>query len=420
MKNKSITKLFINKNFFVNLFIILELSLLILFIYTIQTEIRVKKYVDNLDNYYWNSGNSYSIYLNPEEFHNNSGDLGLKINDFYNKLKSSNKIEDIGLIYTSNGDTSKLSKECRDYIYIPYSKLGEILHNQFDNDTGLMPIRFVNYDYIKGMNINVETGSIFTKEEQKESTNYTILGHKFRKFFNLNEKIQVDNYDMIVKGIGKQDIPFFFDKDYAEAYPFLDNSMIILINSDMMNNLNFIREAFLKGGLNIKFKDDKVDGNKEYVRKLAIESGLDIGMRNNFIMYEDATKVIKSEIKFSFIRTIIFLFSSLIAISTINIYTIYDFKKEFGIMISLGAKKIDIFKIVFIKNTIITILAFTLGTILSYKIKLAGNGWYAVDIKIINILISFFILIIIMSLSMLMPIYKILKIEPRELIGGER
>ena len=74
MRNKQIIKLFLKKDFGIYLLVLLELIISVMFIYNIQKEIKVKKIIEKLDNYYWNAGDSYSIRLNPEllEIHQKS------------------------------------------------------------------------------------------------------------------------------------------------------------------------------------------------------------------------------------------------------------------------------------------------------------------------------------------------------------
>ena len=262
MRNKQIIKLFLKKDFGIYLLVLLELIISVMFIYNIQKEIKVKKIIEKLDNYYWNAGDSYSIRLNPEIIGDTSEELKQNIINFYKEIKNNESVENSGIIYSERVFTNKLNADYKKDIMIPYSILGELTQQNEDGEEILeMPIRYVDYDYYKSLNLKLIDGNGFDIKNNKD--NVVILGNRFSKYYKNNDYININEGNFKVVGIAKKDVAIPFDNDYSSSYPFLDDSMIILINDNKLNEFYFIQEAALKDGINVKFTKGDIE-NKKY------------------------------------------------------------------------------------------------------------------------------------------------------------
>lgn len=419
MRNKQIIKLFLKKDFGIYLLVLLELIVSVMFIYNIQKEIKVKKIIEKLDNYYWNAENSYSIRLNPEIIGDTSEELKQNIINFYKEIKNNESVENSGIIYSERVFTNKLNADYKKDIMIPYSILGELTQQNEDGEEILeMPIRYADYDYYKSLNLKLIDGNGFDIKNNKD--NVVILGNRFSKYYKNNDYININEDNFKVVGIAKKDVAIPFDNDYSSSYPFLDDSMIILINDNKLNEFYFIQEAALKDGINVKFTKGDIENKKEEIQKLARKYNLRIAFSNNLIKYKEAMSSIESEVNYSFIRSMIFLIISLMGLISISIYSIFDLKREIGIIIALGARTRDVIFVSSIKMILIGALSLIFGTIIDNHINLAGGGWYRVENNYVNIIITIIVMISAMIISLVIPSIKIMSIEPRELIGSEK
>lgn len=419
MRNKQIIKLFLKKDFGIYLLVLLELIISVMFIYNIQKEIKVKKIIEKLDNYYWNAEDSYSIRLNPEIIGDTSEELKQNIINFYKEIKNNESVENSGIIYSERVFTNKLNADYKKDIMIPYSILGELTQQNEDGEEILeMPIRYVDYDYYKSLNLKLIDGNGFDIKNNKD--NVVILGNRFSKYYKNNDYININEGNFKVVGIAKKDVAIPFDNDYSSSYPFLDDSMIILINDNKLNEFYFIQEAALKDGINVKFTKGDIENKKEEIQKLARKYNLRIAFSNNLIKYKEAMSSIESEVNYSFIRSMIFLIISLMGLISISIYSIYDLKREIGIIIALGARTRDVIFVSSIKMILLGASSLIFGTIIDNHINLAGGGWYRVENNYVNIIITIIVMISAMIISLVIPSIKIMSIEPRELIGSEK
>lgn len=421
MKIKKVTKLFLKKDLGIYILVLLELIISVLLIYNIQKEIKITNTISKLSNYYWNSDESYSIELNPENFGDTSEEFKKSIMNFYSDLKESNSIENSGLIYSNRAITDKLNVNYEEKIRIPYSVLGELTQqNEAGEELIEMPIRYVDYDYYKALNVELVSGNGFEVVDVYNENMVAVLGKGFEDYYDINEELNIDNQKMKVVGIAGENTPVLFDRSYSSAYPFLDDSIMILINDNKLNEFYFIQEAALKGGINIKFTSGDIERKKEEVYTLAEKYGFKIGFTNNFEAYREAMDDIRAEVNYSFLRSIIFLIISMLGLVSITVYSIYDLKRELGIIITLGARTKDVIFVSSIKMIVIGTSSFIIGTILDRYINLAGGGWYRVESEFINIVITMVVMIIIMLLALIIPTKKIMNIKPRELVGGEK
>ena len=119
-------------------------------------------------------------------------------------------------------------------------------------------------------------------------------------------------------------------------------------------------------------------------------------------------------------RTSILLALILIGGAGSIIYSLYQLKKELGIIISLGAKKSDIILVSLLKMLIITVISFIIGIYLDKSINLASGGWFIIQSGAIETIITGFIILIIIFLILVIPIRSIIKIKVVDLIGGEK
>ena len=196
--------------------------------------------------------------------------------------------------------------------------------------------------------------------------------------------------------------------------------MIVILKEEDFYKDNVLGELASLGGINIKFIQGDYDNYQSDIIKLAKKHNLDISINSNLDEYEKAKDKILGAVKYSLMRTSILLILILLGGAGSILYSLYQLKKELGIIISLGAKKKDIILVVLIKMLIMTFISFIIGIYLNKYINLAGGGWFTIQSEKINTIITGVILLIIIILITLIPIKSIIQIKAINLIGGEK
>lgn len=418
MRNRKILKIFLRKNMFISILLIIELAIATLLIYNIQKEIKIFGYMKKLDLYSWNEEGSYKISLAPDSFLSENENL----NEFYKDLKKNNSIKNIGLIYPTQVVIDGLKVSYLENIHTPYSVNGTITQDFGDGIKELIPIRIMDYGYYKELDVNIKHGSALTDKD----SNKIIIGEKFKNYIDITDKLKLkigsteEEKSYEVLGISEENTPLYFDRLYADVAPFLDDSMIVILNENDFYKNNILGELASLGGINIKFIDGDYDKYQSDIIKLAKRYDLDITINSNLDEYKKAKDKILGDIKYSLMRTSILLALILIGGAGSIIYSLYQLKKELGIIISLGAKKSDIILVSLLKMLIITVISFIIGTCLNKSINLASGGWFIIQSGAIETIITGFIILIIIFLILVIPIRSIIKIKVVDLIGGEK
>ncbi|MGL5646419.1 MAG: FtsX-like permease family protein [Clostridium sp.] len=213
-----------------------------------------------------------------------------------------------------------------------------------------------------------------------------------------------------------------YSKKYSEEYPFLDNSLVVLLNESDLNDKMLLREALLLNTMNIKFKDGDYDLFKSDIFKIGEKHNLKLTILENKKEVLSEIEKLDAQVKYSILRSIIFLVAGLCSLIGTIIYSIYEMRRELGIIVSLGASKKDLFIVSTVKIFLIGTIAFIISTILNYSgfINICGNGWYLVESTKTDFLIVLFAMIILTIISAIYPLLKVNKMDIARLVGGEK
>lgn len=139
-------------------------------------------------------------------------------------------------------------------------------------------------------------------------------------------------------------------------------------------------------------------------------------------------KVVGKIEKISLYLSLGLLVFTIILLSNFMVSSISKNKKDIGIIRALGARKLDIYKLFYLENFVISILSMLISSILCYFEILLANNLIASDLffKIrpihFNIFIILFIfvgVVIISIISSIIPMYKISKMKPVDVIYGK-
>lgn len=412
IRNKSIFKVFTKRDKLIYILIAIEMVISIFLFYNLQKELVVKVKVDSLDSYYWNKDNCYSVSINGLEF---NSQLDKSIEKFYNSLKKVYGIEGYGILYPEYMIANNLKANYSDDIQIKFSGFGEVMASDADSEgNGAIPVRLVTEEYISKLNIKLEEGSISNDKDR------VILGNRFKDYYKLNDKINLNDKEFIVSGIAEANQAFEFDDIMANTDPFLDDSAFILIDESFLKTEGTFNLIALSSGINISIKDGKESEVKNEILNIAKENDLKITLTNSKEQYNDSVSEVKAMTKYSTFRILFCLIIAIISLITIILYSIYDLKREIGIAILLGANKKDVAIVTSFKIIVLSLISYCVATILAVNIDLTSGGHYLIKLTGDMGIRAFLGVILFDLLVLIVPIVVIIRLKVRDLIGGER
>lgn len=414
-------------------------SCTVYFIFSTIAQINFKK--DILKTYEKNYPLDKGIFTDFSEIADNEKliikeDLDFKLErniySFFNNQK-----DIIDKIYFNN-----LKKYPIDIVNVKKPKIKDLKSNGYDETLKVFSINkdyYIDYikDYIDGEgfeNVDFEKGSINIP---------VLLGSDFKGIYKIGDIIENEKIkkSFKVKGFIEKD-KFIFSMTGKPAYGIegLNSSIVCAYNEKGL-------ERAIK--MNLSMKKDEDISNKDTVLiydlpkiipsiilKVRPEQELDQAidelnkrLLNNGLSVELLS--VKSDIdtflerfnyEISFNTLILFIFGilSVLVVSTIINYTIQKFKYNIGILYSIGATTKDILNIFFRRILQISIIALILGGILYVVIRKSVYLFFVNEIKIEYIVYGSLVYMIIIGISFIVPIVKIKKYRPIDLLKDGR
>ena len=394
---------------------ILILLQLIFYIYTIMSFFNLyefrNEFIKKLD-YSITSKNRYyflpyqsEFYVSPEKSKENK----LKLIDF---IRNDKRVLGVGSFRTILMPSSNI--ENFENIYESFKV------DNFQSNSNNVNILKIDYEYFKLMNFPKVEGEIFKKEDfyKKNSTYKVLVGHNFKKYFNIGDELHITK-DLKYKIIG------FLPKDYTI---FLSSTIMNLENANsaiicpedlqLKDDAVILKEKFF-GGIQFILKD-----NVEYDKVINdfYKKSDNLNVEVNFLKFEDNIErfyeALEPVIRIELLKVIIFLFFTLVAVISLVIYSINNRKKEFGVLICTGIKLRKLIFSILYEWIFLIIIAYLISCILFVNIENSLNGWFKYTYGFHNLGIGFIVSILMFLIISVKPIIKILKLQPKELIGG--
>ena len=294
------------------------------------------------------------------------------------------------------------------------SKKGGYLYNDYESSNNILGIdkNLLSYNAF-----NVIKGRNFTLEDFNDRENLPIiLGYNFKDKFKLNENININNKNYKVVGFLKKDSIFLQEGNiFIDKLKNLDNYFLIPIFFDELDDINKV--AFMQSYLFTIIKD-----NTEILQK--------INDKIKYFSLEYEVKPFKQTVtelygqtkgfaKIKMINSLLLLLVSLSGIISNAILSIMNRKREFGILMALGASKKNIIIQVILENVLILIGAFILSFVhFSFLGRHLFGGILNVSISFYNIGTTTLILFILLLIISLIIIKSMFKFSLKDLIGG--
>ena len=265
------------------------------------------------------------------------------------------------------------------------------------------------------------TGFIGDDFKDKSELRPVILGENLKKQYNIGDKIISKNnqYNLRVVGFLKKDILLRTNGNPVESITSLKNAFIIPFNNIDLLDSYLVDQALTH--LNFRIKNN-IHFNKfeDDLYKKMKELNIDYTVFNYETSFNTFLNQIDGAIKFQGFKISTYAILSLGILILSLLYLIKTNKKFLGILYAIGGKRKDMIKLLLIYIYIILSISLIWGNILGvYKSKFIIYVFLS-HLTIKNLIISNLIFIVTFFISLIIPVYKLCKINPYELIGGFR
>lgn len=254
-------------------------------------------------------------------------------------------------------------------------------------------------------------------DEEKITNQYMI---KFLKDNNvLGTSINIDLNDMYLRlsDVKTNNIGEFKVIGINESYDYVSNES--LFKKYMLDN---------KEVISIYFNAENIDEIMDTFNKFSLKDSKFVSKTIYSSVINDVQKVVKHITKISTYAGIVALIFSVILFMYFSLTSISSNKKSIGILRALGAKITDIYKIFYLEVFIMGLFTLISSALICYFGVEYANRYVATDLFInikpiifnINIILYLTIIIIaLISVSFIIPVLKISKTKPIDVINNK-
>lgn len=254
-------------------------------------------------------------------------------------------------------------------------------------------------------------------DEEKITNQYMI---KFLKDNNvLGTSINIDLNDMYLRlsDVKTNNIGEFKVIGINESYDYVSNES--LFKKYMLDN---------KEVISIYFNAENIDEIMDTFNKFSLKDSKFVSKTIYSSVINDVQKVVKHITKISTYAAIVALIFSVILFMYFSLTSISSNKKSIGILRALGAKITDIYKIFYLEVFIMGLFTLISSALICYFGVEYANRYVATDLFInikpiifnINIILYLTIIIIaLISVSFIIPVLKISKTKPIDVINNK-
>lgn len=282
----------------------------------------------------------------------------------------------------------------------------------YQNNTMGIDISFLSID-----TFDIEEGRLFTEKDYSEKSKLpVIVGSNYKKQYSLEDNIVVEGKEYQIIGFLKEDSKFLQEGNiFTDKLTNLNDYIIMPIGFEDLNKfekLVFMESFIFEKPPNFTVEDLGID---EKIEELSLNYRVR-GFDEIMGLFYDSTK---GPTKVRVINTILLLFITMSGLSSSVIVLLLKRKREFGILMAMGASKKDVIVQVVLENVLLITGAFIVGLIhFIFLGRYLYGGIIEVNVNISTIFISMVILFAtVMSISLIILI-KMFKYSSKELIGG--
>lgn len=301
--------------------------------------------------------------------------------------------------------------------------------NVKDTLGGIKKYVFLNSDMLDIVHVKNDKGSIITgdvfRKNNNESENPILTGSSLKAIGKSFDISMGPEWKKTYKSIETlKDNYSFPNKGYISETPINLNNCVMLSISDDKTSSEQIKANAVINYFFVKIDTKNVNKVKDSINKRFEEKGLEINIAT---VEEDLNNYIKDNEEFFIAQlriTICLAVFSILGTAVTLILSVNKRKREFGIRMSTGASKFYLLRLVY-GEVMLLILVSYLFSLMLYSRQSEGI-LYSLGLKVyelfnplfsIKYLLCVFTLLFLVSLTV---IKTILKMQPRELIGGAK
>lgn len=350
---------------------------------------------DNLNDLYSGNPDDYSVVSIT-----NSNNLTLNSNDILGYL-------------------TKISQKCE----LQLLNFGKVNIKAPDKNKyySIIPIIFSTYPK---WNIPIINGRYFSESEAKGNSHKVIIGKDIARYFSINankHKIRINNETYDVIGICGRS---YKETQWDDIVYIPLKAIPLNISTNLINRLSTIQNNVRHLNLTFLMRTPKL-----YAEKL-LKDNLNSNFKalNPIISYTNLSKVDKSSLHnaifFTTTASSIILLITILNVVNLSLFWILDRRKQFAIMMSLGATNKTIYFSVIFEMLLMSISSSIIAVIIQkflwivFKGYLLNSGMYF-DVSSINIIVSVIIGIICGLITSIFPVIATLKVSPSEALRFE-
>ncbi len=411
------------------IFILLILQLSMAF-YSIIEWILIKNNNVEFKRNITNSIDINNLYINPKQVLPSEKAINSSINkidELMNFIKSNPYVEDFGnyvpymfriVEKDKNLDYDKLN-----------NKLNFFYNGKYSESKLCIECIAINENSYNFFNIPIEQGkglssADFSKKNSEEKG--VLLGAGFKEFYSMNDSIYLNNSQKYrVKGFLPEKYKFLGSTGET-VEDLRETDMLIIYPLSLEEESDNIMRYLCFGSTIIKPKNK--DASSKVMKDInakAKELNIDIDCKEIYKVVEDDISYMNENIfHILALAIIIIIFSSISIIFTMVNY-ISRRKREFGIRFACGGSMKKVINLVVVENILLFLISSTLSILIYYK-KYNMKGYTnstsvfprGFKISIPVIILYFIFAFITCIITCVLPILKMRKLSPKDLIGG--
>lgn len=311
----------------------------------------------------------------------------------------------------------------QEYFGIDYSKY----YQKFKaaSDMSMRSIYYVKIDevyynrFIKPYTI----GQGFSPSDFKENkdTIPLILGSNFKGHYKIGDiiKSQDNKTNLKVMGFLNENVLILNGPNPVDGSESLEGSFLVPLNRVELSDPYQLLKVFEHLGFEVKNSTNFDVASKNFSEK-ASELGLSCNIANFKDEFYKFLSEVDGQIKFDLLRIGILTILSMGVLTLSFLYLINTSKRDIGIFYATGASAKDIVCSILFELACIVLCAYLISIPLYILVSKRIIVYFMNDFNIRNILSAGVAFLVIGLLSVIIPIDKIAKMKPRELIGGFR